>query len=69
MVVVVGITVAGCYKVQPLPLQTLPFAQPNTQLYELSFSAQRSEAAYLSPFRPPDRHALEQIGLLCHVHR
>ena len=29
MVVVLGITVAGHYKVQPLPLQTLPFAQPD----------------------------------------
>ena len=27
MVVVLGIYVAGCYEVQPLPLQTLPFAQ------------------------------------------
>ena len=29
MVVVFGITIAGYYKVQPLPLQTLPFAQPD----------------------------------------
>ena len=28
-VVVLGITVAGYYKVRPLPLQTLPFAQPD----------------------------------------
>ena len=28
MVVVLGITVAGYYKVQLLPLHTLPFAQP-----------------------------------------
>ena len=28
MVVVLGIIVAGYYKVQPLPLQILPFAQP-----------------------------------------
>ena len=28
MLVVLGITVVGYYKVQPLPLQTLPFAQP-----------------------------------------
>ena len=34
MVVVLGITVAGYYKIQPLPLQTLPFAQP-----EFSFSS------------------------------
>ena len=31
MVLVLGITVAGCYKVQPLPLQILPFAQPDPQ--------------------------------------
>ena len=30
MVVVLGITVAGCYEVQPLPLQALPFAQPSS---------------------------------------
>ena len=29
MVVVLGITVAGYHKVQPLPLQTLPLAQPH----------------------------------------
>ena len=29
MVVVWGVTVAGYHKVQPLPLQTLPFAQPD----------------------------------------
>ena len=29
LVVVLGITVAGYYEVQPLPLQTLPFAQPD----------------------------------------
>ena len=29
MVVVLGITVAGYYNVQPLALQTLPFAQPD----------------------------------------
>ena len=32
MVVVLGITVAGYDKVQPLPLRTLPFAQPDSDV-------------------------------------
>ena len=59
MVVISGITVAGYYKVQPLPLQTLPFAQLEIGTPDLTEARVPSEnAAEKSTGRMPPSFAI-----------
>ena len=57
MVAVLGITVAGYYKAQPLPLQTLPFAEPEKHNIS-TFAVASFYIAFERAFRGIRKHVL-----------
>ena len=61
--VVLGITLAGYYKVQPLPLQTLPFAQ--TDCWYGMIVRTMWMGSFGANDRSPDERPVRASGILC----